>query len=85
MGWFRIDAGLQDKKLLLKPSQLYATFVSRGLISIVPCLSFIKTKEGSSLEKKFSISPSPQVVDRLKRKIGASSMKKPLLKVILRV
>ena len=76
MGWFRIDVGLRDQKLLLKPSKLYATFVSCGLISIVPCLSFIKTKKGSSLKKKFSLSPSPRADDRLNRKIGASSVTK---------
>lgn len=47
-------------------------FISRALISIVPCLSFVKFEEGLPLEK-FSLPPLPWVVNRLKRKKGTSS------------
>lgn len=59
--------------MLLKPSQLYTTFVSRGLISTMSCLSFIKSKEIPILEKKLSFPPSLHVVDRLKSKWEAPS------------
>ena len=39
----------------------------------MPCLSFVKTENGSSLEKKFSLPPSFQAVDPVKRKRRASS------------
>lgn len=55
--WFQIDVRLQDKKLELKPSQLYTMFVSQGLISTVPCLSFVKCEEELLREEVFSSTP----------------------------
>lgn len=71
--WFQIGVRLQDQKLVLKPSQLYTMFVSQGLISTVPCLSFVKCEEELSLEKKFFLPPLYRVVNQLKRKREASS------------
>ena len=74
--WLRIGVGIHDPKILLKLTQLYASFVSIGLISQTPCLFFIKF-EDAPLEKRFSLPPPPPVVDRLKRK-----HEQPLLKSI---
>ena len=66
----------RPEDFLLKLTQLYASFVSIGLISPTPCL-FLITFEDAPLEEQFSLPPPPPVVDRLKRK-----HEQPLLKSI---
>lgn len=70
--WFQIFEAHRDQKVLLKPSQLYAAYISLDLISTSAGLSFFKPEKSIVLERKFAL---PPVVESLKKKRELRSSK----------